>query len=101
MLLVLALSTRETHVDPYGCDHANKPSTLSSLMLTLHTMSHYVAYIYIYMLLLRLYIMCTGCASKNLKLYINTHQTKAKTGKWSSLLLLQQQLHHDQNKINK
>ena len=36
-----------------------------------------------------------GCISKNLTLYINACQTKQTIGKWSSLLILQQQLSHD------
>ena len=41
----------------------------------------------------------TGCVSKNLTLYKNAHQTKPTIGKWSSLLILQQMLSHDQNKV--
>ena len=43
----------------------------------------------------------TGCVSKNLTLYKNAHQTKLTIGKWSSLLILQQQLSHGQNKVKK
>ena len=42
--------------------------------------------------------MCTGCISKNLTLNKNA-QTKLTIGKWSSLLIHQQQLSHDQNKV--
>ena len=41
----------------------------------------------------------TGCISKNLTLYKNAWQTKLTIGKWSSLLILQQQQSHDQNKV--
>ena len=37
--------------------------------------------------------------SKNLTLYKNAHQTKPTIGKWSSLLMLQEQLSHDQSKV--
>ena len=40
----------------------------------------------------------TGCVSKNLTLYKNACQTKPTIGKGTSLLILQQQLSHDQNK---
>ena len=40
-----------------------------------------------------------GCISKNLTLNKNAHQIKPTIGKWSSLLILQQQLSHDQNKV--
>ena len=41
----------------------------------------------------------TGWISKNLMLYKNVHQTKLTIGKCSSLLILQQQLSHGQNKV--
>ena len=41
---------------------------------------------------------CTGCISKNLMPNKNVCQTKLTVGKWSSLLILQQQLSHDKTK---
>ena len=48
-----------------------------------------------------LFLISTGCVSKNLMLHKNAHQTKPTNGKWSFLLILQQQLSHDQNKVKK
>ena len=44
-------------------------------------------------------VLYAGCISKNLMLYKNALQTKLAFGKWSTLLILLQQLPPDQNKV--
>ena len=59
-------------------------------MYNVYTLIQYI-YIYIY--------IYAGSISKNLTHYKTVHQTKLTFGKCSSLLILQQQLSHGQNKV--